>query len=76
MFYNLGPDLFVYLSRRSEYKVLVLIAYSQKYPINVHADVSRGARSLKLGLSLHLHPHFGYASREGSGESANLYRLV
>ena len=42
----------------------VLIAYVQKPPINALADVSSGARSLNIGLSLHLYPNYVYMSRK------------
>ena len=38
--------------------------------------IKRGAVILNLGLSLHLHPNFAYASNEGSCESAHLLRLA
>ena len=43
-----------------------------KPPFNIHADISRVANGLNFGLSLHLHPYFVYASREGTGESAHI----
>ena len=46
-------------------------------PINIHADVFRGARCIKIGLTLHFHPYFFcILSRGGSGESAHLRRLT
>ena len=56
--------------------VLVLIAYAQKSPINANTGVSRGHKSLNLGLSLQLHSHFVCASSVGSGESAQQRRLA
>ena len=53
-------------------EISFLIAYAQMPIINDHVDVSSEARCLTFGLSLHLHPHFLYASSEGSGESARL----
>ena len=45
-------------------------------PLNVHADISRGARSMTFfDLSLHLHPYFVHASSDGYGESAHLCTL-
>ena len=35
-----------------------------------HADVSSEARGLNVGLGLHIHPYFVYASGKGSDESA------
>ena len=35
------------------------------YPFNDYAQISRGASSLKFGLSLHLHPYFVYESSKG-----------
>ena len=58
------------------FEVLGLIAYTQKPSLNVHAEVSRGARSLTFNLSHHLHPYFAFMGSEGSGESALLRRLV
>ena len=40
------------------------------------ADISSGARGLKLGLKLHLHPYFVYASSEGSGDTMKMRRLT
>ena len=57
-------------------KILVLIAYAQKPPINAHTDVSSSARGLNLGQSHYLHLYFVYMSRECSGESVHLPRLV
>ena len=39
--------------------------------LHAHADVFSCTRGLNFGPSLHLHPHFVYASSSGSGESAN-----
>ena len=38
--------------------ILALIAYAQKPPINVYANVLSGARGLTFVLSLHLHSYF------------------
>ena len=51
---------------------MVLIAYAQKPPIKVHADVLRETRGLNFGRSLHLHPYNVYTITEGSGESAHI----
>ena len=46
-------------------------------PLNSQADISRRARAaLNLGLSLHLHPYFVYASSQDPGESAHLRQLA
>ena len=44
--------------------------------INVHADVSSGARYLQFGLTLHLQLYFMYASSEGAGEFAHMHKVV
>ena len=46
--------------------------YAQKPPINAHADISSEVTCLTFGLSLHLHPYFLYASREGLPKSEHL----
>ena len=60
-------------------KVMKLLAfifeqpsYRQSPPLNAHADVSSGARSLNFGVSLHLHANFVYMSSEGSGAESGL----
>ena len=40
-----------------------------KYLINTHDDVYSKVRGLNFGVSLHLHPHYAYASSKDSGES-------
>ena len=40
--------------------------------VNAQAVASGWATGLKVGLSLHLHPYFVYASSEGSGASVKL----
>ena len=45
-------------------------------PYYIHADASSEGQVLNFDLSLHLHPYFGYVSREGSDESAHLRRLI
>ena len=37
------------------------------HEINLDADVSCKAGGLKIGMGLHLHPYFVYASRESFG---------
>ena len=56
--------------------IIVLIAYAQNPPLNVHADVSGEAIGLNFGRCLHLHQNFVYASNEGSDESPHLRRLA
>ena len=48
------------------HKILVLIAYAQKPPLNIHNLVSSRVRGQIFGLSLQLLPYFVYAEREGS----------
>ena len=38
-------------------------------PLNTHADIPAGPRSLNSDLSLHLPPYFVYTRKEGSGEN-------
>ena len=45
--------------------VLLYIAYAQRPPLNIDADISIRASGLNIGPSHHLHPYFVYASREG-----------
>ena len=56
--------------------VSVHIAHAQTPHLNFHADLSSGARDLKVGLSLHLFAYLVYARNEGSGESAHVRRLA
>ena len=44
-------------------------------PLNIHADVTSGAKGLDFTLSLHPHPYIVRANSEGSGESAHVRRL-
>ena len=37
-------------------------------PLNIHTAVSRKARGLNFGMSLHLHPFFVNVSSQGSGK--------
>ena len=46
------------------------MAYAQKPTLNDHAGISRRARGLNFGQSLHLHPYFAYVSSEASGKCA------
>ena len=49
------------------------LSHMHKYPLaNARADVYSEARGLNFSLSLHLHPYFVYASREGSAEEPSL----
>ena len=52
------------------------VAYAQNALIKAHADISSKVRDLNFSLSLHLHPNFMYASREGSGKSVHMHRLA
>ena len=56
---------------RLAYAILEFTAY-----LNVHSDIYSGVRDLYVGLSLHQHPYFVYASSLGSGKFARLHRLV
>ena len=58
------------------HKILVLIAYAQKPPVNATSDVYSESRVLMFSLSLPLHPYFVYTINEGSGKSVHLHRLV
>ena len=50
-------------SKGARLEILVLMAYAQNPPLNVHNDVSSVVRSLTFSLCLYLHPNFMYASR-------------
>ena len=52
-----------------QHKTLEMIECAQRHIVNFHADISSEARSLSIGLILHLQPYFVYESCEGSGES-------
>ena len=54
-------------------EILMLIAYAQKPPVNVHACVSSGNM---FNRYLGVYPYFVYASFEGYGENAHLCRLA
>ena len=58
------------------HEILVLNAYAQKPPFNVHADVPSGVRCLMFDMSLPPKPYVTYASSEASDESALMRRLV
>ena len=66
------------MSKYMDLHILVLIAYAQKPPLNVHANISSRAtcRDLIFDLTHHLHPYIVHASSEGSGESMHLYMLI
>ena len=51
----------------------MLIAYTQKPPVNVHAAYLVG---MYVGLSVSLHSYFVYANCEDYGENAHLRRLA
>ena len=52
------------------HEILVLITYTQKPPLNAHADILLKAGGLNFGRRLHLHPYFVYAVSEGSGKKS------
>ena len=54
----------------------MFIIHALKPPVNAYADIFSGARGLKFGLSLHLHPYFVYVSSKGSGGSSYLQGLA
>ena len=54
----------------------VKLLYEQKPPLNAHAEEPSGARGLKFGLRLHLHPYFVYASIKSFEKFAPLHRLT
>ena len=47
--------------------LFLLIAYAHMPLTIAHADVSSGARVLKIDLSLYLHPYYMYASGADTG---------
>ena len=52
------------------------ITYTQMPPLNIHAYISRRARSLDVGQSLYQHLNFVYMRCEGSGEAVCMRMLV
>ena len=44
--------------------------------MNIHADLSSGAKGLKFCLNLHLQTYYVDVSSICSGKSAHLYRLA
>ena len=60
------------------HETLIVVVYAHKPPLDIHVDLSIGARSLKFDLSLHLHLHsyLVCASSESSHESVHLRRLT
>ena len=58
----------------TENKTLLWPAH--KMSLNMLPQLSIGARGLHFGLSIHLFPCFGCAISKGSGETANLCRLI
>ena len=61
---------------RPVHEPLVPIAYAQKSPLNVHADVLSEAKDQSGGPSLHLNPNFEDLSSEGSSKHAHLHILA
>ena len=66
------------------HKILLLIAYMRKRPLNALAGVFSGARGVKFGLNNHLHPYFVGAAKAlailslstGSLESLSLHDVI
>ena len=56
--------------------ILILIACARDPPLNPHAGIYRGVRSLIFGLSFLLLPYFMHARSQGSGKTAHMPRLV
>ena len=54
------------------FKIFEHLPYTQRPPINAHAEVSSWARCLNFGLTLNLHRYFVYLNSEDSSESAFL----
>ena len=48
----------------------MLDAYMQSHSLNMHAQLSSGAREMVFGLCLHQGLFFKLASSEGSGETS------
>ena len=55
---------------------LMLIAYAQKPPVNVHSWLIYWEYMFYYYPGIYLHPYFVYASYEGYGEDAHLRRLA
>ena len=51
------------------------LSQMQSYSLNMHAQLSSGARSLNFGLRFYLCPFIVCASREGSGDTVQTPRL-
>ena len=49
------------------HKILLLIAYTRKYPLNTLADISSGARGVNFCLNHQLHPFFVGTAKAGLG---------
>ena len=65
------------LNYERAHKILVLIAYAQKPPINTKSGESRGAIMVsKWPASSYTSVYFLFASCEGSGESVHLHWLA
>ena len=58
------------------HEVWILFAFMQKPSLNAQTDISTRFRGLKLWNELSFTSILVYASREGLGESAHLYRLT
>ena len=56
--------------------ILVLIAYTQIPHLNSYADVASGTKGFNFCQSLNLRSYNVYWSREGSGESAQFFRIA
>ena len=55
---------------------LQYVSHMRSHSLNMHAQLSSGASSLNIGLSLHLSHYLQCASSEGSGETARLCSLA
>ena len=64
------PDFLAWLGQAR--KILVLITYSQKSPLNTHADISNGVGGLLFGLGFPLLSYFVYVRREGASKTAGM----
>ena len=46
------------------------------HSLNIHVQLSSGAKGLNFGMSLHLNLYFVYVSNEGSDETVHMHRHV
>ena len=70
-----GTALYFLISTyRSAHQILVLIAFTQKSPLNTHSD--RGDRDIPFDLSLPLFPLFVYTRSECSVRTVCMCRCV